>query len=119
MEMTRQCGVDWMKHRLPNTMLESWTVKKQKAEEAGGDDIPLIHYADFTDYKVIIERKDNWREVFKPVFGREEDIRESFQRLFPIRIATMHARIITKEDEMLLLVETKRILKAIERAKRR
>ena len=51
--------------------------------------------------------------MFKPVFGRAEDVRESFQRLFPVRITTMHARLITRDDELLLLVETKRVLKAI------
>ena len=38
---------------------------------------------------------------------------ESFQRLFPVRIATMHARLINWDDELLLLVETKRVLRAI------
>jgi len=33
--------------------------------------------------------------------------------MFPIRIATMHARIVTLDDELLLRVETKRVLKAI------
>lgn len=74
---------------------------------------PLINYADFTEYKAIIERRDNWSAVFKSVFGRPEDIRESFQRMFPVRIATMHARLITSDDELLLLVETRRILRAI------
>ena len=81
--------------------------------KAGYSEQPLIDYADFTDYRAIIERKDNWNAVFKPVFGRAEDVRESFQRLFPVRITTMHARLITRDDELLLLVETKRVLKAI------
>lgn len=53
--------------------------------------------------------------MFRPVFGRAEDVRESFQRLFPIRIATMHARLVTLDDELLLRVETRRVLKAIAR----
>ena len=70
-------------------------------------------YADINDYRQIIERKNNWSTVFRPVFGRPEDVRESFQRLFPIRIATMHARIVTLDDEFLIRVETRRVLKAI------
>ena len=62
------------------------------------------------------ERNDNWREVFKPIFLRAEDVRESFQRLFSIRIATMHARVITMDDETLLRFETTRVLKAIRTA---
>lgn len=86
-----------------------------QAVKGGQPEQPLIDYADFADYRQIIERKDNWNTVFKPVFGRAEDVRESFQRLFPVRIATMHARIVTQDDELLLVVETKRVLKAIRR----
>lgn len=106
-------GEDWMKRQLPAKMLDAWIEKRDKATKAGHDERPLIEYADFSDYKGIIERKDNWNAVFSNVFGRPEDIRESFQRLFPVRIATMHARLITRDDELLLLVETKRVLKAI------
>lgn len=109
-------GDGWIKHRLPGDMLDRWHAKKEAALKAGEAERPLIDYADFTDYRVIIERNDNWNTVFKPIFGRAEDVRESFQRLFPVRIATMHARIITLDDEMLLIVETKRILRAIRKS---
>jgi hypothetical protein len=102
-----------MKQRLPSAMRDSWIEKKDKAVGAGNPEFPLIDYADFTDYKVIIERRDNWDAVFKAVFGRIEDVRESFQRLFHVRIAIMHARPISQDDELLLRVETKRVLKAI------
>jgi hypothetical protein len=42
-------------------------------------------------------------------FRREEDVRESFQRLHPLRIATMHARLLTQDDEVFLSVEVNRI----------
>ncbi|CAE6846310.1 hypothetical protein R75461_07259 [Paraburkholderia nemoris] len=106
-------GDDWMKRQLPPKMFDTWTEKRDKAVKAGHAEHPLIDYADFTDYRAIIERKDNWNAVFKTVFGRAEDMRESFQRLFPVRIATMHARLINQDDELLLLVETKRLLRAI------
>lgn len=108
-------GDGWYKRQLPNGMLDRWMEKKEAARKAGEPDRPLIEYADFTDYRTIIERKDNWNDVFKSVFGRPDDVRESFQRLFPVRIATMHARIITLDDELFLLTETKRILRAIRR----
>ena len=81
-------------------------------------DVPLIEYADFSDYRMIIERGDNWRSAFKSVFRRQEDVRESLQRLNPVRIATMHSRIVTLEDELLLIVETSRVLKAISQRSR-
>ena len=112
-EMKAVVGDNWIRQRVPGPMRDAWAAKRGKAIQAGEKPLDLIHYADFTDYRVLIERRDNWNEVFKPVFGRKEDIRESWQRLFPIRIATMHARLISQDDELLLVVETKRILKAI------
>jgi hypothetical protein len=94
-------------------MFEEWRSKQDRAVEAGQPECPLIEYADFTQYKTIIERRDNWARVFKAVFRRPDDIRESFQRMFPLRIASMHARAIEPDDELLLMVETRRMLKAI------
>lgn len=111
--MRNEFGPDWIRRQLPAGMREAWVEKRKKAVDAGCVEQPLIDYADFTDYIEIIHRKDNWNAVFKHVFGRKEDVRESFQRLFPVRIATMHARLVTRDDELLLLVETKRVLKAI------
>jgi hypothetical protein len=112
-QMTRVFGADWAKHRLPNGLYEEWQAKKRKAEHAGATERPLIVYADFTDYERVICRSDNWREIFAPFFGRRESVRESFQRLYPIRLDTMHARLITQDDELLLYVETRRLVKVI------
>jgi hypothetical protein len=90
--MQASYGEHWMKHQLPSGMMDAWRAKRDKAVKAGEVERPLIDYADFTDYRQIIERGDNWKTAFKPIFGRPEDVRESFQRLFPVRIATMHIR---------------------------
>jgi hypothetical protein len=89
------------------------SAKRQDALDAGEPRQPLINYADFTDYPKIIARRDNWRDVFQPLFKRPEDIQKAFSRLHPIRLCTMHARIITNDDQLLLRVETQRISKAI------
>lgn len=115
--MEKEFGSKWMKQQLPPTMLTSWKDKKEKSIKAGHLEFPLIDYADFSEYKIIIAKQDNWDRVFKHIFGRKEDVLESFQRLFPIRIATMHAHMITNDDELLLQVETKRVLKAIDAKK--
>ncbi|MDP3746498.1 MAG: Swt1 family HEPN domain-containing protein [Phenylobacterium sp.] len=109
-------GPGWAQTHVPANMREAWEQKRSVAERDGAPPRPLSDYADFTDHKAIIERGENWRTVFKPVFGRAEDVRESFQRLFPVRIATMHAHGLTQEDVLLLRVETGRILRAIRRA---
>ena len=112
-QMTRNFGEHWPKHRIPGPMLQSWIDKREKARSNGELDHPLIAYADFADYAPIITQKNNWKDVFSPFFRRQTSVQESFQRLYPIRICTMHARMITQDDELYLLVETKRVLAAI------
>jgi hypothetical protein len=111
--MTAQYGPEWPRKRLPPKMLESWEHKKSRAESEGITLTMFIDVADFTDYEAIICKRDHWREVFEQRFRRTESVRESFQRLYPIRLATMHARFVTKEDELYVLAETMRLLNAI------
>ena len=112
-DMEKTFGKHWMTNQLPKDMRDKWEDKRQAEVEDGRPGRPLIEYADFSDYRMIIERSENWKGVFKSVFRRPEDIRESLQRLNPVRIVTMHSRIVTLEDELLLKVETTRVLKAI------
>ena len=111
--MTTAFGELWIKHRVPEAIRTRWTEKQTEARKAGRRDHRLVAFADFTDHVPIITRKDNWREVFEPVFRRREFVSESFRRLYPIRVCTMHARLITQEDELYLHVEVKGILAAI------
>lgn len=113
-EMTRLFGPEWPTHRLPNGMHGRWTEKKDAAARAERPECVPIAYAEFTDYLQIIIRKDNWRQVFGSHFERREDLRESFQRLHPIRLDTMHARPISQDDELLLYVEIRRIMRVID-----
>lgn len=112
-QMKPAFGENWIKHQVPGKIRQAWLDKRQKARDNGAPQRPLIAYADFADYVPIITRKDNWQKVFEPIFGRAAFVQESFQRLYPIRICTMHARLITQDDELYLYVETKRILAAI------
>ena len=107
--MTEAFGHDWPRRRLPNGLYEKWMEKKEK--DPGNTTYPLICYADFTDYEDVICKRDNWKTVFAVFFARPESVRESLQRLYPTRTATMHARPITQDDELLMYVEVKRLLK--------
>lgn len=111
--MTSAVGPNWAKHRLPNNVYEQWTAKKTTAMKNGAKNQPLIAYADFSEYVSIITKRDNWKNVFAAFFGREEDVREAFQRMHYIRLDTMHARTITQDDLLLLLTETRRLMKII------
>lgn len=112
-KMAEVFGDNWIKHQVPGAMRQKWIEKQERAGDSGERKAPLIAYADFTDYVPLIVRKDNWERVFKPIFLRTSSVEESLQRLYPIRICTMHARIITQDDELFLYVETKRLLAAI------
>jgi hypothetical protein len=111
--MTRAFGPNWPKHRLPNGMYDEWKERKHIAEQAGAETRLLIEYADLADYEPLICQRDNSREVFVPFFKRPESVRESFQRMYPIRVDTMHARLITHEDKLFLEVEIIRLTKVI------
>ena len=111
--MTQSFGDGWAKHRLPNGLYDQWREKKRKAEEAGAEERALIEYTDFTDYEAVICRRDNWRDLFGTIFIRQESVRESFQRLHPIRLDVAHSRLITQDDELLLRVEFRRLVKVM------
>lgn len=112
-EMKRVFGGDWPKHQLPNGLYEEWKERQDAAIRNGAAAHPIIAYADFTDYERVIARKSNWPRVFKSHFRRVEDIRESLQRLRPIRLDTMHARPVGQDDELFLYVEIKRIMRVV------
>jgi hypothetical protein len=113
--MTAEFGADWMKHQVPDGMLDHWNTNKAIAISKGEEEQPLLNYAEFSHYLQIIELKENWNRVFKPIFKRRSDVQESFVRLFPVRNCTMHARLITLDDELLLRVESRRIIRAFSR----
>lgn len=111
--MTAKFGENWAKHRLPGVVYLAWLEKAEKARENGETVDFLIEAADFTDYECIICRKDNFSELFKPYFREASSVRESFNRLRPLRIATMHSRYITKEDLLYVAAESTRLLRAM------
>lgn len=112
-QMKAVFGDNWPKHQLPGDVYKDWSYKSEQDRDQNGIVRPLIDYADFAHYVKIITRKDNWEKIFKPHFRRQESVMESFQRLYPIRLCTMHARPITPDDELYLLAETTRLLKVI------
>lgn len=116
--LTAEHGQHWIKRSVPQPIREAWQEKQEKSEKASDKKHPLISFADFTDYVPIISKADNWK-LFAPYFDRVESVRESLQRLYPIRNDTMHSRMITQDDELFLLVEYKRLTKAIHKFSQR
>jgi len=99
-------GTGWEKGRLPSGMYGKWVEKCLKAKAAGESSERLIDYADFTDYVSIIGQNNNWNEIFRSRFGRLQFVQESLYRLQPVRVCTMHSRILSREMWLILQTET-------------
>jgi hypothetical protein len=113
--MIEKFGSDWERHRCHGNgeIYKKWIQKRDQAVQSGLEPERLIQYADFTEYAGLITKADNWKEVFQETFDRQESVRESFQRLGPVRLCTMHARPITKTELMLASAEITRLLTAL------
>lgn len=100
---------NWWDERIPNDVRKNAEERKTKDENPWPwlepKELDLISYVDFTDYAKIIRRKDNWKQVFKPIFKDEEIICSKLRELEPIRNAIAHNRELTlKENERLRLL---------------
>jgi|GEM_PF-6160849 len=106
-------GPKWMKQRVHPDLRKKWEDKR--AEDPRPDDKKQhpIFYADFMDYVQIIIQADNWRDVFKAYFFREENIRESLTRLHPVRNDVVHGRDVSNTTLILARAEAIRLLIAI------
>ena len=112
--MEKEFGPKWIKNQVSGALRAKWKVRLQKDLDHSEDELPLIYYADLGDCAEIIIQKDNWKRVFIGIFMHKELVQESFRRLHPIRNDTMHARrLLSQDDELLLLVESKRLNRAM------
>ena len=96
-----KCGSQWWKERLPGDVLQSY--KDGLIYERSIKWVHLVphhplYYIDFPDLKKIVQRADNWRDVFQSVFGREEVLVGTLTELEPIRNKVAHNRKVTEAD---------------------
>ena len=94
-------GPKWYKQRLPRDVLTSY--KKARSVEQKIKWTSLvphhpIYYIDFPSLRKIIEKRDNWNEAFKPIFGRIDLFSASWSSVEPIRNNVAHNRCISDED---------------------
>ena len=106
-------GERWYRSRVPGQTWKRWQERKEEDCRRRSDSFPLIFYADFTDLSEIICRKDNWKDVFRPLFVSKDDLQVSLQRLNPIRNAIAHNRPLVRTDQITLFCEAYRILTAL------
>jgi len=94
-------GPLWYKKRLPGDILEKY--RKEIKIEKTVKWVQLvphhpIYYVDFSDLKKILERKDNWDDAFKRIFGRQDILSSTLSELESIRNKIAHNRKATKHD---------------------
>jgi hypothetical protein len=101
---TRLSAIDanWWKSRIPDDVRRTAEDRKSRRETIwtwlSGPDLHPIHYVDFTDYSKIISRRDNWDQVFKPLFADRDGIATRLKELEPIRNDIAHSRELSKKQ---------------------
>jgi len=89
------CGPKWWKQRLPSDVLETYRKGREYERNVRWSELVPhhpIYYVDFPGLKKVIERTDNWREVFQSVFERQDILVTTLSRLEPIRNIIAHNR---------------------------
>jgi hypothetical protein len=108
-KMITKLGPKWTKQRVPGKTVTGWRARRQTDLDNGRTPSRLFDYAGFEDYRAIIEQKDNWEEVFEPIFKVKTSILETLRRLSLIRNPDAHYRIVTIEDFLDLQTEGRRL----------
>jgi hypothetical protein len=110
--MTQAYGPDWPRHRLPNGIYEKWAEKKNGLRtQAGGhgrsSHTPISQTTrQFSAAATISGRYSRGTSAAQ---GASKRPSSGFIR----SVDTMHARPITQDDELLLYVERRRLVKMI------
>lgn len=94
-------GPTWYKHRLPADILDKY--RKGVAYERASNWVSLvphhpIYYVEFPDLKKIIERGNNWDDVFREISPRKDIIIATLSELEPVRNKIAHNRVTTQND---------------------
>jgi hypothetical protein len=108
-KMAAVAGPKWSKQRVRGEVVTRWRARRQLDIDNGRTPSRIFDYAGFEDYREIIEQKDNWEQVFAPVFKVKTSILETLRRLSLIRNPDAHYRIMTIEDLIDLHAEGRRL----------
>ena len=110
---------NWWKEGVPRDVQERAEQRKNKNEKQypwhTEKDLAPIFYVDFADYVKIITRKDNWREVFEPVFKDKDIVSAKLRELEPIRNTIAHVRELGQPEVEKLKLYCEDIISCIEK----
>src|SRR5258708_7569436 len=94
-------GTRWYKQRLPEVVWKESLKKLADERKSKWTQVVNHHplyYTNFAELKVIIERHDNWRDVFQGFFESREVFVGTLAELDPIRNKVAHNRRATNAD---------------------
>lgn len=98
---TEMVGSKWYKSRLPVDIKDKYVdgLKYEKSIK-WNQLLPHhpIYYIDFPDLRKVIEREDNWREIFSSIFGRKDIVVATLSEIEFIRNKIAHNRICSQKD---------------------
>jgi len=111
-----KCGPKWWKQRLPLDVQEAY--QKGRTTERNIKWCQLIphhplYYIEFPDLKKVIERNDNWKDVFQPLLKKKEVIISTLTELEPIRNKIAHNRKATEGDLRIVEASYQKIVSGI------
>jgi hypothetical protein len=111
-ELFAKAGANWWKQHVPEQIRTACQLNKSRAASAG-DGRSLIEYAYVHDYRAIIMKKDNWSEVFQPIFGSATQTEACFEWCGAARVEIAHARPLTDQLYSDFIFGARRLISAI------
>lgn len=106
-------GPGWWKQRVPEPVRANCQLSQARATK--GEDKPLIEYAQVGEYRDIILKADNWREVFAPIFGSKAQVEACFEWCTAARVEIGHSRPLPNDLWTAFNFATRWFIAAVER----
>ncbi len=94
-------GPRWFRHRVPGDILQEAKRAFEYEKSLKWTNLVPHHplyYIEFASLRKIIERSDNWRDVFSAIFSRKDVLSATLCQIEPIRNKVAHNRKTTPED---------------------
>lgn len=110
-KLIEKAGLKWFKHRVNETIGNKAKVVREAAVKRGDASAQLIHYTDLGDLNTIVLMKNNWSEIFDPVFINRDEFDHDMKKLVAIRRPIAHSRTLDSVQLVELICVVKRLTK--------
>jgi len=101
-ELRKVYDDEWWRCGLPDQIRKDCEALKQEKEERSSTGYPPLYYAYIDDYKTIIVRRDNWKQIFRRFFINKQETETCFLWLGRVRPSVAHSRPLSDNDFLML-----------------